>query len=263
MLLDKTKQNQTGGQQNLGSPKHTERVRTAADARISPPKKWITPEIIRVKQPEADLQLAYRRVLNICMGITLVLHTSIALVFPRFESEASEIKKIAHVIEIQDLPETQQIKRPPPPPRPAVPIETESDDIPDDVTIESTDLDFDDAQVDLPPPPPPGSRDQGEAEEEIVEFWAVEQAPTSIKQAAPVYPEVARKAGLTGTVFVEFTVGRDGFIKGARVIRGPAIFHDAALNAVFKFTFKPAMQNDKPVSVRMTQAIRFRLKESQ
>lgn len=223
---------------------------------------WITPEVVRTKKPEADLKRTYTRVMNICMGITLVLHTAVAVVFPKFESGAREIKTIQHVIEIENLPETQQIKRPPPPPRPAVPIETESDDVPDDVTIESTDLDFDDTTVDLPPPPPPGSGEI-EEEEEIVEFWAVEQVPKPITQAAPVYPEVARKAGLTGTVFVEFTVSKEGLVTSARVLRGPIIFHEAALNAVFKFVFQPAIQNDKPVGVRMTQPIRFRLKNSE
>lgn len=264
MLMNSVESNETGDQQNLGTPKHTELVEPSGGGVVAgSSKKWITPDIVKGKQPEADLRLAYPRVLNICIGITFVLHTAVAVAFPRFESDAREIKKIEHVIEIQDLPETKQIKRPPPPPRPAVPIETESADVPDDVTIESTDLDFDDAQVDLPPPPPPGSGEDEAGEEEIIEFWAVEQVPKPIKQGAPVYPEVARKAGLTGTVFVEFTVGKDGRVKGARVIRGPAIFHDAALNAVFKFTFQPAMQNDKPVSVRMTQPIRFRLKETQ
>ncbi len=222
-------------------------------------KIWITQDVVREKQPFADLRQTYRKVMGICVSITFVLHTAVAVAFPTFVSDRREIKKVQHVIEVENLPETQQMKRPPPPPRPAVPIETESTDVPDDVTIESTDLDFDDAQVDLPPPPPPGSADE-EVEEEIVEFWAVEQVPEPVKQVAPEYPEVARKAGLTGTVFVEFTVGKDGLVKGARVVRGPTIFHDAALAAVFQFVFKPAMQNDKPVSVRMTQPIRFRLK---
>jgi periplasmic protein TonB len=220
----------------------------------------LTQDVVRDKQTAADLRQTYRKVMRICVGITFILHTAVAIAFPKFVSDTREIKKIQHVIEVEDLPETQQMKRPPPPPRPAVPIETESADVPDDVTIESTDLDFDDAQVDLPPPPPPGSGNDEGMEEEIVEFWAVEQVPEPISQPAPAYPEVARKAGLTGTVFVEFTVGKDGLIKGARVLRGPTIFHEAALTAVFKFVFKPAIQNDKPVSVRMTQPIRFRLK---
>lgn len=263
MILESVEKNQTSDQMDTLSPAYKGAGVRQVGNNGDGSQVWITAEVVRDKQPEADLKLTYRKVLNVCMGVTLVLHTAVAVAFPEFVSEAREIKKVEHVIEIQNLPETQQIKRPPPPPRPAVPIETESADVPDDITIESTDLDFDDAPVDLPPPPPPGSGDEEVQEEEIVEFWAVEQVPQPIKQPAPVYPEVARKAGLTGTVFVEFTVGRDGLVKGARIVRGPTIFHEAALNAVFKFVFKPAIQNDKPVTVRMTQPIRFRLQDSQ
>ena len=161
------------------------------------------------------------------------------------------------MISMEDIPETRQIKRPPPPPRPAVPIETESADVPDDVTIETTDLDFDNITFDLPPPPPP-SGDDSEAEE-IVEFWAVEKTPVLIKGIAPEYPDMASKAELEGVVFVEFLVGKDGRVYNARVLKGPPIFQEAALEAVRQFVFKPAIQNDEAVTVRMTQPIRFRL----
>lgn len=262
MALQIVDQNGLGEKLKSISPEHTKDVGWQRGGEKGQPP-LITPDVVREKNPEFDLKLTYNKVFNVCVGIAFVLHVGVATIFPKFESDVREIRKVEHVIEIQNLPETQQIKRPPPPPRPAVPIETESADIPDDVTIESTDLDFDDAPVDLPPPPPPGSGDNDAVEEEIVEFWAVEQVPQPISQPPPVYPEVARKAGLTGTVFVEFTVTKDGRVSEARVVRGPAIFHEAALDAVFKFAFKPAMQNDKPVNVRMTQPIRFRLKDSQ
>ena len=220
---------------------------------------WITDKIVRKKNPAFDLRLQYPKVMKICTGVTALLHVLIFTLFPTFKADGRKIERVQHVIEIQQLPETRQIKRPPPPPRPAVPVETESDDVPDDVTIETTDLAFDDTTIDLPPPPPPGSGDDKAVEEEIIEFWAVEKTPEIAKSVAPEYPEVARKAGLEGTVFVEFTVGRDGRVRDARVLRGPQIFHEAALAAVVKFVFKPALQNDKPVTVRMTQPIRFRL----
>jgi len=259
MVLRTVKQPEMGEPSNRHSSEHRGAANHEEHSKGASSKVWITQDVVRDKQPAADLRQTYRKVMSICVGITFVLHTAIVVAFPTFVSGKREIKKVQHVIEVENLPETQQMKRPPPPPRPAVPIETESADVPDDVTIESTDLDFDDAQVDLPPPPPPGSGEV-EEQEEIVEFWAVEQVPEPVKQPAPEYPEVARKAGLTGTVFVEFTVGKDGLVKGARVLRGPTIFHEAALAAVFQFVFKPAIQNDKPVSVRMTQPIRFRLK---
>jgi len=217
----------------------------------------ITQKVVRDKNPEADLRLRYRKVYSICTAITFVLHVGVAVAFPKFELTPAKQRKAQTVIEMDDIPETRQIQRPPPPPRPAVPIATESADVPDDVTIESTDLDFDDMTIDLPPPPPPGSGDD-DVEEEIIEFWAVEEAPTVIKEVMPVYPEVARKAGLEGTVFLQFVVGKDGRVKSVAVLKGPEIFRKAAVDAVYQFVFKPAMQNDRTVQVRMTRPIRFR-----
>ena len=212
--------------------------------------------MIRGKAPEADLRRRYNKVFGICTAITFILHMAVAVIFPTFEASASNRQKKQLIIENVDIPETRQIKRPPPPPRPAVPIETESEDVPDDVTIESTDLDFDDALVDLPPPPPPGSEEE---EEEILEFYMVEQKPELVHYVAPVYPEIARKAGLTGKVFLKFLVDKTGRVSNVSVLRGQEIFRQAAIDAILQFKFKAAQQNDKPVSVWMTQPISFRL----
>ena len=212
--------------------------------------------MIRGKAPEADLRRSYNKVFGYCTLATFVLHTAVAVIFPTFEASASNRQKKQIIIENVDIPETRQIKRPPPPPRPAVPIETESDDVPDDVTIESTDLDFDDAMVDMPPPPPPGSYEE---EEEILEFYMVEQKPKVKHQVNPKYPEIARKAGLTGKVFLKFLVDKNGRVSNVSILRGQEIFRQAAIDAVLQFRFEPAQQNDKPVSVWMTQPMSFRL----
>jgi protein TonB len=213
--------------------------------------------MIRFKNPAADLKRTYKKVMRVCIAVTFVIHTLVVIIFPTFEADATNRVKKQIIIETVDIPETRQIKRPPPPPRPAVPIETDNEDVPDDVTIEATDLDFDDAMVDLPPPPPPGS--QTEEQEEILEFYMVEDKPEPIHQVAPVYPEIARKAGLTGKIFLKFLVGKDGRVSNVEVLRGQEIFRQAAIDAIMQFKFKPARQNDKPVAVWMTQPITFRL----
>ena len=227
---------------------------------MSPAKqgdRWITSAAVRTKDPEADLKMESKKVFNICLGISFLLHCSAAIIWPTFDIEAAKRRKDQIVIQMEDLPETRQIERPPPPPRPAVPIETESAEVPDDVTIETTDLDFDEIPVDLPPPPPPGS--SGSDEEDIIEFFAVEQKPVLTKQVSPKYPEVSRKAGLEGKVFVKFAVGRDGRVSRVAVLKGQEIFREAAVAAVQQFVFRPAVQNDKPVAVWMTMPISFRL----
>ncbi len=211
--------------------------------------------IVRGKNPEADLKLKYNRVFWICAAISFSFHSLMAIIFPTFDIAAAARRKDQIIIQMEDIPETQQIKRPPPPPRPAEPIETESEDVPDDVTIESTDLDFDDF-VDMAPPPPPGGM-----EEEIMEFWKVEQKPVPIKTVAAVYPNIARKAEIEGKVFVQFVVGTDGRVRNVRVLRGPEIFRQAAIDAVKQFVFQPAVQNDKPVQVQMVQPINFTLRK--
>ncbi len=225
----------------------------------APPKPWITSSAVRGKNPEADLKLKYQKTFKMALAASFVMHASVAGIFPTFDIQAAARAKDQIIIQMEDLPETRQIERPPPPPRPAVPIETESDDVPDDVTIESTDLDFDEAPIDLPPPPPPSASAAPAEDEEILEFFSVEEEPRTLQTANPKYPEVARKAGLEGTVFLRFVVGKTGRVERVNVLRGPEIFREAAIDAVSQFRFSPAIQNDKPVRVWMQMPIRFRL----
>ncbi|HEY0505603.1 MAG TPA: energy transducer TonB, partial [Lysobacter sp.] len=67
----------------------------------------------------------------------------------------------------------------------------------------------------------------------------------------PRYPPEALRAGTSGEVQVEFTVGTDGSVTAARVVRSnPArIFDREAVNAVRKWRFQPL---DAPVTTRRT-----------
>src|ERR1700732_939490 len=55
-----------------------------------------------------------------------------------------------------------------------------------------------------------------------------------------IYPELARKMNLTGTVKVEVVVLPNGTVKGARVVGGHPVLANAALDAVKKWRFEPA-----------------------
>ena len=215
----------------------------------------------RDKNSEADLKRRYRKVLGLSFVISAAVHAGIAVLFPTLDIQATPSKPDQIVIQIEDLPETRQISRPPPPPRPAVPIETESDDVPDDVTIETTDLELDDVPVDLPPPPPAGSEEAPFEEEEILEVWKVEQKPRLVRRALPVYPEFALRAGLQGSVMLKVLLGKDGKAESVRMLKGEEIFRKSAENAVRKFLFEPARQSDRPVKVWLVIPIHFKLEE--
>ena len=212
--------------------------------------------MIRNKHADADLKAIYPKVMRRSTSLTLFLIVGLAILFPDMKIESKSTKKVIEVLKVEEIPETHQKKRPPPMERPAVPLETEDEDVPDDVTIADTELDFDAPVVDIPPPL---QKNDVEAEEEILEFWVVEQKPKLIKSVNPVYPEMARRAGLQGQVHVSFIVTREGRVVEPQVLKGPEIFRAAALEAVSQFLFEPAMQNDRAIAVRMTIPIRFRL----
>ena len=221
--------------------------------------KWITPEIPRTKNPDFDLKRTYKRIFRVSMGIAFILHVGIGMMFPTFTAGTRKIERRTIVIENVDIPETRQIHRAPPPPRPSIPIATESEDVPDDVTIETTDLDFD--KVDLHVPPPPGDDIAAivEPEEEILEYFMVEEKPVLIHRVAPVYPPVALKAGIEGTVHLKILVDKAGVVEQANAVKGKEIFYKAALQSVNQYRFKPARQNDRPVKVYLVIPIRFRI----
>jgi TonB family protein len=63
----------------------------------------------------------------------------------------------------------------------------------------------------------------------------------------PVYPELARKMNLSGTVKVEVVVAPNGTVKDAKVVGGHPVLANAALDAVRKWRFEPAAMESSGV----------------
>jgi len=57
---------------------------------------------------------------------------------------------------------------------------------------------------------------------------------------APIYPDLARKMHIHGTVKVEAVVRPNGQVKTTRVLGGNPVLVDAAVDAVGKWKFEPA-----------------------
>lgn len=81
--------------------------------------------------------------------------------------------------------------------------------------------------------------------------------PKRTKYVEPVYPAIAAQAKVTGQVILEATIGKDGHTKDVRVLRGNALFNDAALEAAKQWIYEPALLNGEPVEVRMTVVVNF------
>ena len=86
------------------------------------------------------------------------------------------------------------------------------------------------------------------------------KAPHKIKDATPVYPAMAKSAHVAGVVTVEATIGPDGKVVDAKVVRSIPLLDQAALDAVRQWEYTPTLLNGVPVPVLVTVKINFTLK---
>ena len=228
-----------------------ERIRYPAPS--APP--WIVPTVVRFKCPDADLKRRYPRNLGISVVLSSILISLLCLLFPGFEFRSYPSYATPVIISLEDIPETWQA---PLPESEAIILGAGDLDgvaVVDTVEDEESDIDF---LANLQVDDTLGGMDR-KLDEEAVDFWAVSKEPVLVREVLPIYPRDAHDLGMEGVVFVKFAVGTDGRVKEASIQKGPRIFHASALEAVYGFVFRPALQNDKPVAVWMTRPIRFRI----
>src|SRR6478752_2496388 len=101
-----------------------------------------------------------------------------------------------------------------------------------------------------PPPPPPQAP---------VRVGGAIKQPTKLKNVPPVYPPIAQSARVQGVVIIEATIGADGKVKDAKVLRSIPLLDQAALDAVKQWVFTPTLLNNVPVPVIMTVTVNFTL----
>ena len=96
-------------------------------------------------------------------------------------------------------------------------------------------------------------------------FMVVEQMPKLIGGLASIqqeikYPQIAKKAGIEGRVFVQFVVDTVGNVVSPQIVKGiGAGCDEEALRAVKKAKFTPGMQRGQAVNVKMSIPITFKL----
>jgi protein TonB len=85
------------------------------------------------------------------------------------------------------------------------------------------------------------------------------KAPTKIKDVKPVYPAMAQSARAAGAVIIEATIGPDGKVIDAKVLRSIPLLDQAALDAVRQWEYTPTLLNGVPVPVLVTVTVNFTL----
>ena len=101
-----------------------------------------------------------------------------------------------------------------------------------------------------PPPPPPAAP---------VRVGGNIKAPVKTKDVRPTYPAIAQSARVQGIVIIEATIGPNGRVADAKVLRSIPLLDNAALDAVRQWEFTPTLLNGVPVPVIMTVTVQFTL----
>lgn len=96
-------------------------------------------------------------------------------------------------------------------------------------------------------------------------YIAVDEMPMPIGgiqsiQEKILYPELAKRAGIEGRVFIQAFIDETGNVADAKVIKGVGHgLDEAALEAVKQTKFTPGKQKGEPVKVQVTIPIVFKL----
>jgi len=201
---------------------------------------------------QLSLKLRFPFIIRVTGLLSIILSIFLFFVLPRFTGETVQEHYDQIIIEQIDIPQTQQIERPPPPARPSIPIESEDEDLADDLTIEETDLSSFEAW-DAPPPPPSGPQ---------VKFIPYDDPPVPLTPIKPKYPEIAQEAGIEGTVFIQAFIDKKGRVIETTIIKGipNTGLDEAAIEAIRKTRFRPAKQRERAVGVWISIPVNFKLK---
>jgi protein TonB len=75
----------------------------------------------------------------------------------------------------------------------------------------------------------------------------------------PVYPAIAKAAGIHGAVVMEAVISKTGRIESLHVVSGPDMLRRAALDAVQMARYRPYLLSGQPTEVQTTITVVFQL----
>lgn len=217
------------------------------------------------KNPEADLEKRKGSFLLIGL-LTAFALTLVAFEWTTFEKRGEGLGQLnLDLLEEEVIPPSATPPPPPPPPpAPSTVLEIVEDD---EEVVEEEVVDTEVKENTVVEAP---VRREEEAEEEQI-FTIVEEQPSfpgGVEEMykylgkAVKYPEMAKDAGISGTVYVTFEVDKEGNIKDVKVLRGIGGGCDEEAIRVVKAMpkWKPGKQRGKAVRVQFNLPIKFTLR---
>jgi protein TonB len=114
------------------------------------------------------------------------------------------------------------------------------------------------AMVTIPPLGAGGPGGDGLAK--LFSIAELDQRPEPVLRISPAYPYELRRAGISGSVTVIFTVDTAGNVRDAEILNSTQRdFEGPALQAVLQWKFKPGKRTGRAVNTRMSLPIEFTL----
>jgi TonB family protein len=104
----------------------------------------------------------------------------------------------------------------------------------------------------LPAPPPPASAS-------ATPRGTTVRDPKLISSVRPMYPSIAKQAGIEGDVVISAEIDAAGKVREARAVSGPATLRQAAIDTVRHWKYAPALIDGKPAPAQLTVHVEFRL----
>ena len=221
------------------------------------------------KSPQASLE--DKKLTYVLIGLVIVL----SICYVAFEWTEKEVTK--YEVEdteflFEDEIEIQQTTQetPPPPPPPVVETVEVLNVVDDDVETETIEIDTEDnedVEVVIAPPAPAPDEDE---EEEVIfvvvesmpEFPGGQQAMMRYIGENIKYPVIAQENGIQGRVICQFVIEKDGKVTDIQVVRssGETSLDKEAVRVINSMPkWKPGKQRGKPVRVKYTIPVNFRL----
>ena len=221
------------------------------------------------KNPKKDLNR--QRTLFLQIGLVFALAVVfLAFEWKTYEKSESTLASSGPVQIDEEIVQITQQEQPPEPPK-AAEVTTILEIVDNDVVVEdeiNVDIEAraDQAVQSYVPvmtekEPAPVAEEIFTFVEEYPEFPGGDKALREYILNNIKYPEVARTSGITGTVYVQFVVEKDGSISDVKVVRGIGGGCDEEAVRVVKSMprWKPGKQRGQPVRVYFTLPIEFKL----
>jgi protein TonB len=95
----------------------------------------------------------------------------------------------------------------------------------------------------------------------LIRVGGVVQQSKRIFMVDPVYPDLARRARVSGTVILEATIDEEGNVSELRILSGHPLLNQAAVEAVKQWKYSPTVLNGEPMMVQAVVTVIFHLRE--